>query len=301
MPVDRKKPASTMARQWAEMVRAEHEQAERVRQGAAEDDYWRAFSHRFVPSKDGEGGRDGSVDALLELVRPEDTVLDVGAGAGRIALPLAQKCRQVAAVEPSEGMRERLADTAEKWGVKNLKIIAASWEDARAEPADVAVCSHVLYTVPEPVPFVRKLEAHARRLVVVVMFEKPAAAAFFPLWPLVHDEERRALPCLPEFEKLLEEIGVKYARTRLPPRDPRGFEDADQAVAESMARLFIAPGTPTAEKLERAVRESLVPAGGGVWFKWAGPQQPWLITWAPASKQSGAGRRTTRASAKEAI
>jgi SAM-dependent methyltransferase len=269
------------ARAWAERVRAEHEQAERVRHGAAESDYWRQFSHRFVPSKDGDGGRDGTVDALLAIVRPEDSVLDVGAGGGRIALPLAEKCRLVTAVEPSEGMRERLKEQVAKWGVRNLKVVAAKWEDARVGPADVVVCAHVVYTVPDPARFVDKLDSHALRLVAAVIFEQPAVAAFFPLWPPVHGEERLALPALAEFEALLKEMRVRYHRTRLPVREPRGFESVEQAVAESAARLFVSPGTLQAERLEQAVKESLVPHEAGFRFKWARPQQPWLVTWAP--------------------
>ncbi len=279
--------AKGMAARWTAIVRTEHEQAERVRQGEAAADYWKSFSHRFVPPRDGDGGRDASVDALLAIVRPDDTALDVGAGAGRIALPLAQRCREVVAVEPSEAMREKLTQAAAEWGVKNVRTVAAKWEDAVVEPADVVICSHVLYTVPEPVQFVRKLEAHARRLVAVMMFEQSAASAYFPLWPLVHGEERLALPCLPEFEDLLKEMGVDYGCKPLPPREPRGFDNADQAVEESMARLFVAPGTPKARKLEQALRESLVPHDGGMRFKWAAPQRPWLVTWAPRRASAG--------------
>ncbi len=271
-----------MSHRWADMVRAEHDQAERVRHGAAAGpDYWKAFAHRFAPVREGDSGRDPSVEALLELVRPTDTVLDVGAGGGRIALPLAQKCAQLVAVEPSESMRQRLSASATERGVKDLTVVAATWEEAQVGPADVVVCSHVLYTVADPAPFVQKLNAHARRLVAVIVFDRPAASTYFPLWPLVHGEARLELPCLREFEALLKEMGIRYQSKALPPREPRGFDSADQAIEESMARLFVAPGTPLAAKLERAVRDSLVPYEGGVRFKWAAPQTPWLVTWSP--------------------
>jgi 2-polyprenyl-3-methyl-5-hydroxy-6-metoxy-1,4-benzoquinol methylase len=268
---------------WAEAVRSEHEQADRVRASAAESDYWKPFAHRFHAASGGDGGGDPGLGTLLDLVRPEHTVLDVGAGAGRIALPAAKKCRRVTAVEPSKAMRERLAAQMAEWGVTNLDVVASTWEEAVAPVADVVICSHVLYTVADPVAFVRKLEAHARVVVAVVMFDQPAAHAFFPLWPAVHGEERISLPCLPEFRLLLDEMGVRYNASRLPRREPRGFESTDQAIAEATARLFVAPGSPKAAKLEAAVRSSLVPADGGVRFKWASAQQPWLVTWKPAT------------------
>jgi 2-polyprenyl-3-methyl-5-hydroxy-6-metoxy-1,4-benzoquinol methylase len=268
------------ARRWANMVRAEHEQAERVRQGSAAEDYWKAFSHRFAPKK-GSDDRDPTVDAMLATVGPNDSVLDVGAGGGRIALPLTQKCRWVVAVEPSESMRQQMLKAVEVWRPRKLSIVTEKWEDANVEPADVVICAHVLYTVPEPVAFVRKLADKAKRLVVVVLFERSAASTYFPLWPTVHGQERLSLPCLPDFVALLDEMGIKFTREKLPPREPGGFADADEAVAESMARLFVAPGTEKAGKLEKVVRESLVPHEGGVRFKWAAAQQPWVVKWTP--------------------
>jgi len=44
----------------------------------------------------------------------------------------------------------------------NLTVIASSWEDAEVAPADLVVCSHVLYAVAEPVPFLEKMESCAR-------------------------------------------------------------------------------------------------------------------------------------------
>ena len=42
--------------------------------------------------------------ALASYVMPDDVVVDVGGGAGRVSLPLALRCREVLTVEPSEGM-----------------------------------------------------------------------------------------------------------------------------------------------------------------------------------------------------
>ena len=54
--------------------------------------------------------------ALLEILEnlraPPARVLDVGAGTGRIALPLVEAGYAVTAVEPSRGMRERLIEKA---------------------------------------------------------------------------------------------------------------------------------------------------------------------------------------------
>ena len=112
------------------MVLAEHEQSERAMADLPPKDFWSGLSHRFVPPRPGEGGRDETLEALLAFVRPEHAVMDVGAGAGRLAVPLSRNCRSVTAVEPSEAMRGRLAEMAEVWEVSNLRVIPERWEDA---------------------------------------------------------------------------------------------------------------------------------------------------------------------------
>lgn len=274
-----------VAAAWTASVLAEHAQAERLRAGETQpDDYWKPFAHRFAPTKNDGGGTDPGLEAILRLVRPADTVLDVGAGGGRIAIPVAQKCKAVVAVEPSESMRGRMQEQAAKWGVRNVEISASTWEDAEVAKADVVICAHVMYTVRDPVRFIRKLESHARRVVAVIVFDQPAVSQYFPLWPLVHGEERMRLPCMAELEQLLVELRIVHDKEELPAREARGFENADMAVAESMARLFVAPGTPKAAKLDSAVRAALEPHGAGVRFKWSQPQRPWLVTWKPSTR-----------------
>src|SRR5438270_582726 len=76
-----------------------------------------------------------------------DTVLDVGAGAGRYSLPVASMVRRLTAIEPSAGMRASFAEELERRGITNVDIVADSWEDARVEQHDVAMVANVLYFV----------------------------------------------------------------------------------------------------------------------------------------------------------
>jgi len=43
--------------------------------------------------------------AIGAYVRPDDVMVDVGGGTGRLELPLALRCREVVIVDPSQGMR----------------------------------------------------------------------------------------------------------------------------------------------------------------------------------------------------
>ncbi len=263
------------------MVLAEHRQSERVMADLPPKDFWSGLSHRFVPPRPGETGRDETLEALLGVVRPEHTVMDVGAGAGRIAVPLSRHCREVTAVEPSEAMRSRLAEMADLWEANNLRVIPERWEDASPEPADIVFCAHVVYTVTDVEQFTAKLDNHARELVAVVLFERPAAANYFPLWALVHGEERLTLPCAPEYTDVLAEMGVDYEVRELPAWGPEPFTNMESAFNECSARLFVEPSSEKADRLKAALRENLAEVDGGVGFHWALPNTPWLITWKP--------------------
>ena len=71
---------NTIAR-WAATVKAEHEQADRVRTDQPDSDSWQKLAHRFAPAKRAQALQDETFIALKKFVRSDDTVLDVGAGA----------------------------------------------------------------------------------------------------------------------------------------------------------------------------------------------------------------------------
>ncbi len=102
---------------------------------------------------------------MIEKLRPGDTVLDIGAGNGRCAIPFARVARSVTAVEPSASSIALLRES----GVANLRLLQARWEDAEVEPHDVAFCSHAMYSSEDFAAFVRKMEAKARNFCFLVM------------------------------------------------------------------------------------------------------------------------------------
>jgi SAM-dependent methyltransferase len=129
--------------------------------GGQDPTYWSRRAARY--QRNLSERPDPFLDVLLPWVRPSSTVLDVGAGFGRHAVPLLGRAEWVTVVEPSEGMRARIPD------LPNLTVIASDWLDAAVQPSSVVICAHVLYGVLEPVPFIEKLEQSATERVFLAM------------------------------------------------------------------------------------------------------------------------------------
>jgi ubiquinone/menaquinone biosynthesis C-methylase UbiE len=264
---------------WKQTVIDEHAQADRFRSDTPGGDHWNKLAHRFAPVDRESAFEDETLKAILKFVHPDDTVLDVGAGAGRLAVPLAERCKYVTAVEPSPAMRERMSEQAKAWVVNNMAIIASSWEEATVEPADIVICSHVVYTVRDIGEFLRKLADAAKREVVLVVFEESAMANYFPLWEQVYGEKRIPLPTLPQVKAVLTEMGITYTLEKLPEWQSRPFTDSEAAYEESMARLFMSSSSKYVPNFKAALQRSLVRSDDGLRFNWAQPHRPWLVRW----------------------
>ena len=170
------------AAHWKGLVEARNRRRVEPRRG----DFWDARAARFARSI---GRQEDPFWKFLEpRLRPTQTVIDVGAGVGRHTIPLAGRVDWVTAVEPSAGMRQQIPP------LPNVTVIGSSWEDAEPAPADLVICVHVLYGVPDPAPFLEKLDRSARERVFVVLRDSERmlladrlAAVERPREPLLRD------------------------------------------------------------------------------------------------------------------
>ena len=265
---------------WKSMVEAEHAQSERIlRHEPPPEDHWQPYAHHF--RADPWRTDDFLLNRLIQAVQAHQTLLDVGAGAGRLALPLALNCRRVVTVEPSPSMAQALGEQASDLSISNVSIVQATWEEAVVEPADVVLCCHVLYVVKDVEGFVRKLESHARQRVLVVLFESSPQAQTYPLWKRVHGEDRLHLPALPEFMEVLSELDVAPQVELMPPQQSRGFDGRQQALDLLGRRLYLAPDSPEMAELESLLPDLLEEVDGSLVIRGSQPMETALVAWEP--------------------
>lgn len=103
---------------------------------------------------------------ILDRVRPGERVLDVGCGASAYLLWMAEKgCRVTACdINPKriEQARGLMSHTNLRFEVRDVT------RGAPTEPYDVAICSHVIEHLDDPVSMLAALRTNAPRLLVAV-------------------------------------------------------------------------------------------------------------------------------------
>ena len=213
----RPREAARLESAWADRVRANRDQAERLRESTTGDHY-APISSLFVA--DPRRTDEPALEMLRAMTAPGETWLDIGAGAGRYALPLALRVREVIAVEPSPGMRRALRAGIDEHGLTNIRVIAGTWPEALEllgplPATDVSLIAHVGYDIEEIGPFLGGMEAATRDRCVAIHTDRSPASVADPFWPLVHGEDRVALPALPDLVGLLHARGCETEVVRV--------------------------------------------------------------------------------------
>jgi 2-polyprenyl-3-methyl-5-hydroxy-6-metoxy-1,4-benzoquinol methylase len=265
------------------MVLAQQAQSDRLRERSAPRD--RTFAPPSVESfrADRERADDARVlDALSALVASNGTVVDVGAGAGRFAIPLARRVARVIAVEPSDTMRNALQSDAERSGIRNIDLVASRWEQADGVTGDVVIAAHVVYPLPDIEPFTRKLDAAARSHVAVVVFEQPPLSWLADFWPRVHAESRLPAPHLPQVLDVVAELGFGPASVELIEVEPFDLGPPETARQKLRRRLHVAPDSAADERLAAAMRELLDERDGVLVPRVQLPIRVGLVRWTPS-------------------
>jgi molybdenum cofactor cytidylyltransferase len=279
--------AAAVEASWAARVRANREQVERIREVPDGQDFYAPVRSLF--RADPTRTDDPLLGPLLALVGHGETWLDVGAGAGRFALPLARALDEsggdVVALDVSPSMLEALREIADDNAIENVRTIEARWPPDPGSvdrfEADVSLIAHVGYDVEEIGPFLDALEAASRRLCVAVLMERAPASAADPFWPPVHGEARVPLPALPEAIELLEARARQPSVTRVA-IEPRHFESRDVLAGFARRQLWIDPAGPKEALFQAALDELTVEDETGWTIRGRSTIDAGIVTWRPA-------------------
>ncbi|MDO8689591.1 MAG: hypothetical protein Q7R39_06205 [Dehalococcoidia bacterium] len=240
---------------------------------------------------------DPNLEIIASYIDPDDVVIDVGGGAGRVSLPLALRCREVINVEPSDAMGASFTANAIQAEITNSRVIAGDWLTVDPPVGTVALVNHVTYLTREIVPFIEKLEQAGGRRVLITVNSPPPPSWHRVLYRLVHGETEEVVPGHAELVHVLWELGILPDLRVLPLPAARLIIPAptrEAAIAGEVARFggdqwALWPlGSDLEQRLRRLLEarfDELFAAGpDGFIPRWITPGREILITWQPAKK-----------------
>jgi 2-polyprenyl-3-methyl-5-hydroxy-6-metoxy-1,4-benzoquinol methylase len=264
---------------WKDRINAHNDQTARAQGDVVYQDLWAALAERF--REDPHRTDDPIVNTLAGWLRPDSTVLDVGGGAGRYALPLALRCKHVTVVDPSPSMLEALSRSTDEAGIKNVTGVQAGWEEADIEPADIVLCANVVYGVADIEPWVRKLAEKARERVAIVLFMDAPLSRMSPIWQAVHEEKRIDMPALPELLPVLWEMDIFPSVEMVhSPGNIRTLPNLDAALAMARHFLYIQPGSEKDKRLQEIAPDFITETPQGIAMKDASERPQGIVWWA---------------------
>ena len=232
------------------------------------------FRRRAERSADAHDPTPTTVRAL-EALLPGGTVLDVGCGGGATSLPLAKSAGRIVGVDEQDAMLDSFRSSVAACG-PDVSTVSGRWPDVEVETptVDVVVSGHVLYNAPDIEPFVRALDAHAARRVVVELTETHPLAWMADLWRRFHDLASPVGPVSDDAQEAIRDLGYRAVREdRRSDHAGGGFGRREDAIAFIRRRLCVSADhdDEIVEALGPRLRER-----DGLWS--AGPDDQTIVT-----------------------
>ena len=280
-------PQMTAAERFSANLDAASEQQSRIRDPRPSGDVWggaQARRFRFDPLR----VMDANLQIIASYLQPDDVLVDVGGGAGRVCLPLALRCREVINVDCSPGMGTEFTASAAEASIKNARLIQEDWLQAEGVQGDMVFTADVIYFVRDIVEFVRRLEAAARRRVIIAIWSEPPPYRNAELFRLIYGEDQAPVSGQPELLAALWEMGI-LPDVRVLPEIPwwevEFPKTKDASIQKVLDGSWLDPADHERARnaIESRFDDLFAASPAGYRPLWRKPMREVLVTWEPGT------------------
>lgn len=226
--------------------------------------------------------RSDYADVVLRAMDPMiaecEDALDIGAGCGALAIPLARRMKSVVALEPAPAMAQALRREAKRLGLDNLRVVESAWGEVSISGCDLILCAHVGGLLRGESSFLAEITSLARRGVALVRDADGDRDKFFfkELYPKLLGRPYSACCDFAETVTALKSMGVEPSVTFVDYRSDQPFDDLEEACDFWMEYLGLAE-EPHREFLTEFLSERLVKEAGGLLAPY--PKRAAVIWW----------------------
>ena len=241
--------------------------------------FWDARAQTFAEHMLSKRGH-AYAEKLLQIINPEQdwTIVDMGCGAGTLAVPFSEHVKAITAVDFSGTMLEILKERCREGGIANVRTIKASWDDdwdkAGIGLHDVAIASRSL-AVEDLRHAMIKLNRVAKKRVYIVTFVRR------------NEEEKGIFEAVgrepntgPDYicnYNLLYQMGIHANVTFVTEKGPKTFENHDEAL-EFLKRKVDGITAEEKKKLRTYLERHLIHDMGRWRMNFLEPMK-WAVIW----------------------
>lgn len=210
--------------------------------GGAPEDWWADRAGLFTRGTgDAAASPPPGLEAIVERLERHHTLIDVGAGAGRYAVPLSRALRHVTLVEPSPAMARLAREQLDGLGRGNWTLVADGWLEADGlDPASAVLFANVLSPHEDLDVWIDKALGLARGWLFIVHGSIPEVTPHMQrVARELHGEERVPQPGISHLIPALHDLGVYPDVVMYERRFARSYADAGAAAREIASTLLI--------------------------------------------------------------
>jgi SAM-dependent methyltransferase len=225
----------SMQTDWNELWKAARRDASLERHHRDKVKFWNRRATGYNDASHNGAERIAQITSRLDINK-ETTVLDVGAGTGVLAIPLAKIAGSVTAVDPSPGMLAKLKAGAARERLDNITCLERKWEDVSVgddiTPHDLVIASYSLI-MPDIRAALEKMHAAAGRAVCLFWFAGPIQGANEDLWPRLFGQPYSPGPDFIYLVNVLYQMGI-YPDVEIRASDFKHYYDNPDAALDDL-------------------------------------------------------------------